>query len=93
MPCGVNSCGSSIFKSVQEILSDKHPSVQPASADSLLQVELDSVRAPLFDPVLFDSLTGDLIKLAALRTQGAANPSGVDAYSWRRMCSSLEMPQ
>ena len=54
----------SIFKSVQEILSDKHPSAQPASADSLL--EPDSVRAPLFDPVLFDSLTGDLIKLAAL---------------------------
>jgi len=38
---------------------------------------------------LFDGLTGDLIKVAALRTQGAAGPSGVDAYSWRRLCSSF----
>jgi len=87
VPYGVNSCGSSIFKSVQDILSGKHPSAQPASADALLKP--DSVRVPLFDPVLFDCLTGDLIKLAARQTQGAAGPSGVDAYSWRRMCSSF----
>ena len=38
---------------------------------------------------MFDRLTGDLIKLAAFHTQGAAGPSGVDAYSWRRLCSSF----
>ena len=38
---------------------------------------------------LFEQLTGDLIKWAALCTHGAAGPSGVDAYAWRRLCSSF----
>jgi len=59
VPCYVSNCSISIFTLVQQ--TDKHPSTQPASADSLL--EPGSIRAPLFDPVLLDSLTGDLIKL------------------------------
>jgi len=85
IPCGVDSSGSAIFKSVKNTLSDKHPPAKAASVESLL--ECDSVRALVFDPVLFDSLTGDLIKVVALRTQGAAGSSGVDAYSWHRMCT------
>jgi len=81
--CGVDSSGSVIFKSVKTILSDKHPPAKSASLESLL--ECDSVRAPLFDPVLLDKLTGNLIKVAALQTQGAAGPSGVNAYSWHRI--------
>ena len=47
----------------------------------------DGANAP---SVLFNGLTGELIKLAAFYSQGAAGPSGVDAYFWRRMCSSFE---
>lgn len=41
----------------------------------------DGANAPSYDPVLFNGLTRELIKLAAFHTQGAAGPSGVDAYS------------
>ena len=49
----------------------------------------DDTSGPSYNPVLFDRLTGELIKLAAFHTQGAAGPSGVDAYSWHRLCSSF----
>ena len=39
--------------------------------------------------ILFEQLTGDLIRWAALHTHGAAGPSGVYAYAWRRLCSSF----
>ena len=38
---------------------------------------------------MFEQLTGDLIRWATLPTHGAADPSGVDAYVWRRLCSSF----
>ena len=44
---------------------------------------------------MFEQLTGDLIRWAALCTHGAGGPSGVDALSgvdahaWRRLCSSF----
>ena len=41
-------------------------------------------------PVLFDSLTGSTIRRAALRTRGAAGPSGLNADGWRRLCSSFK---
>ena len=36
-------------------------------------------------PVIFDTLNGSAICAAALRTSGAAGPSGMDAYGWRRL--------
>ena len=56
MPCGVDSGGCPLFKSVQNILNDKHPLAQPAFVDSL--VKSDGIKAPVFDSVLFDGLTG-----------------------------------
>ena len=35
-------------------------------------------------------ITGESIRHAALHTQGSAGPSGVDAYAWRRLCSSFK---
>ena len=32
-----------------------------------------------------------MIKLAAFHTLGASGPSGVDAYSWRKLCSSASV--
>ena len=38
---------------------------------------------------MFDALDGVAIHCAALRTRGAAGPSGVDAFCWRRLCTSF----
>ena len=39
--------------------------------------------------MLFELVTGTVIKWAALHTQGAAGPSGVDVYGWSRLCTSF----
>ena len=39
--------------------------------------------------LLFDQLTDDLIKWAALCTHRAAGPSGLDAYTWRRLATLI----
>ena len=39
--------------------------------------------------MLFDSIDGDAIRRAALRTEGAAGLSGIDASGWRRLCCSF----
>ena len=85
--CGQDGAVDAVRKSVRDILAEKHPSGRAAVSDSLL--ESDCIDAPCYDPVLFEQLTGDLIRWAALHTHGAAGPSGVDAYAWRRLCSSF----
>ena len=40
--------------------------------------------------MLFECLTGDDVEWASLHTHGAEGPSGVDAYAWRRMCTSFK---
>ena len=47
---------------------------------------LDSAPAPSH-PVVFEKLTRDTIRHAALHCQGAAGPSGLDASCWRRLCT------
>ena len=37
----------------------------------------------------FDSITAETIRNSALHTQGAAGPSGMDALSWRRLCTAF----
>ena len=44
---------------------------------------------PPVQPVLFDRVNAGTIKSAALNTKGAAGPSGLDAHSWRRLCTSF----
>ena len=38
---------------------------------------------------IFDQLNGDLIRRTALKSTGAAGPSGIDTYGWRRLCTSF----
>ena len=33
-----------------------------------------------------------MVKLSAMRTKGAAGPSGIDASSWRRFCTDRNSP-
>lgn len=71
--------------SVKDILKNKHPVQQPVSTDSLIQG-----TPPVIHPVLFDSIDASLIRSIALRTTGAAGPSGLDAYTWRRMSTAFK---
>ena len=77
--------GNSPPKKVRDILSDKHPGGLPADPDSIVSDE-----PPPVHPVIFDSLDASCIRSAALHTDGAAGPSGIDALGWRRMCTSYK---
>ena len=68
--------------SVRDILKQKHPVAQPASADALLK----GAAAPTHD-VIFECLDGPMIRSIALHSQGSAGPSGLDAANWKRMCT------
>ena len=88
IPCGVDPLGNPVYRTARDILLEKHPSAKFATPDVLLDPTGDPIT-PQFDPIIFDSLTGDLIKRAALNTHGAAGLSGVDAYGWKRLCTSF----
>ena len=87
-PLGVDEevdIGLSHPKRVRDILADKHPLGMPVSLDSIMNNEPQSIH-----PVIFDSLDAHCIRLAALRTEGSAGPSGFDAMGWRRLCTSFK---
>ena len=86
VPSAATSSGNQSHHSVREILVEKHPQGRPADPDVLLD---PTTERPCYDPVIFGCLTSDMIKRASLHTRGAAGPSGVDAYAWRRMCTSF----
>ena len=41
-------------------------------------------------PVIYEQITSPLVRSVALKTEGAAGPSGIDAQGrqWLRLCSS-----
>ena len=69
---------------VGEVLEQKHPAAAPASFGSVLFGPVVD-----FQPVVFDRLDATVVRQAALRSRGAAGPSGVDAAGWRRLCCSF----
>ena len=72
-------------RKVRDILSEKYPPGQPAHHDAIIDDDPPDVH-----PVLFESLDAGMIRSAALHTSGAAGPSGLDALSWRRLCTSFK---
>ena len=70
---------------VRDVLASKHPPGQPAHPDAVTDDD-----PPEIHPVLFESLDAAMIRSSALRTSGAAGPSGVDALGWRRLCTSFK---
>ena len=64
-------------------LKELHPDATPAPAEIMMSGEL-----PYFDPVVFTNIDEASIAKAALRTRGAAGPSGMDALGWRRILVS-----
>ncbi len=72
-------------RKVREVLVDKHPPSQPIDTQSITNAE-----PPDTHPVVFEALDSSAIKSAALHINGAAGPSGLDALSWRRLCTSFK---
>ena len=70
---------------VRDILKSKHPEAAPVYEDAVLH---DNPSPPPH-PVRFEVLTTEVIQKASLHTFGSAGPSGVDAESWRHMCTSF----
>ncbi len=77
VPCGDDQL------TVCDILIKKHPPRVNPPADALLP----GLPNPTHD-VIFDSLDANLIQKAATRTTGAAGLSRLDAFAWRRLCTS-----
>ena len=73
---------------VRDMLAKKHPIPGPIFPEAIL---LNNTPPCDHDPhfSIFDRLDDDLIKRLALRSSGAAGPSGIDASGWRRLCSSF----
>ena len=73
-------------QTVLDILKAKHSQAQPASPNAL-----NCVDEPLLPhPVIHERIDANSIRSAALRTNGAAGLSGLDAHCWRRMCTSFK---
>ena len=75
-------------RTVLDILKEKHPQM-PAEANEEALADITSAAALPFHPVLFEKITGASIRSAALRTEGSAGPSGIDAKGWRRMSTAF----
>ena len=75
---------------VRDLLREKHPPPGEVYREAVLTAENEHFQhPPPVHDVLFESITGDTIRAAALRTQGSAGPSGVDSAGWRRMLTSF----
>ena len=71
---------------VLDLLKSKHPPAQQTSSATLLP---PNDRSPETHPILFEAITGDLIRSTSLRVQGSAGPSGMDTAGWRRICTAF----
>ena len=67
-------------------LVKKHPCPTPATAASLIVT--DATNYSSCHPVIFEQLDEHVIRQTSLCLDGAAGPSGVDAFGWRRLCTS-----
>ena len=74
-------------ETVREALLKKHPPGKPRTQSAIVTME-NTIDEP--HPVLFDRIDGDVIQSTALKTEGVAGPSGLDAAAWRRLCTSLK---
>ena len=72
-------------RTVLDELKDKHPDKAQISLEAIPE---DEGRE--FHPVMFDSIDGQAIQQAALKTSGAAGPSGLNARAWKRMCTAFK---
>ena len=68
-------------KTVIEHLLDLHPRQRTIQSEAVIDNCEDE---HIFHPVLFDRITGGLIRKSAMQLRGAAGPSATDAVQWKR---------
>ena len=71
-------------KSVRVILLGKRPNGKPMDSSAVALPEFPTQEP---HPVIFDQITVSLIRSVALQMEGAAGPSDVHSYAWRRICT------
>jgi hypothetical protein len=64
-------------------LDEKHPDAEHMHEDLLIRGD-----KPEVNPIIFDSIDAELIKKMALKTNGAAGPSNLDADNWKHILGS-----
>ena len=74
-------------QSVKDVLISKHPAAQEVHEECIMAGEPEDPH-----PIIFESIKSELIRSCALKTTGAAGPSGLDAHIWRRLCISFKEP-
>ena len=70
---------------VKQILKDKHPPSQQVNPDNVIPLSHDRD----VHPVIYQHIDASLIRKTSLHIKGAASPSGLNAHSWRRLCTSF----
>ena len=78
IPTSEDNEGNMQWKTSRDILLKKHPQQQMPSTEVLLHD--NDLNQSQYDPVMFERITGDLIKEAATKIQRSAGPSGVDVH-------------
>ena len=73
---------------VLEALKKKHPVRKPAVPSAVIVPNCPSQDPSHF--ILFDQLNGQMIRETALKAEGAAGPSGLDAAGWKRLCTPFQ---
>jgi hypothetical protein len=82
--------GGGVLNATDEIKSkvrEKHPERKEPDPSALLS-PADFMEVP-HHPVVYDQIGGDLIHKIILQMHGATGPSGMDACTWKRICSSF----
>ena len=96
--CLLNEMGKGVLglkdttdgKTVKELLLEKHPKARNGDPDSI--VSQTEIEPPDFHPVLFDNITGALVRQRALQLGGSGGPSGADSTHWKRMLTEHGRP-
>ena len=73
--------------SVSDVLIAKHPKGQPVKASAVVKPKT-TPQTP--HPIMLEGIDATLIQSMALKTDGAAGPSGIDAYGWRRLLAFFQ---
>ena len=71
-------------ENIMNTLRNLHPERNDPSPEVMLDQEVEEI-----DPIIYESIDGQSILLAVLKTKGAAGPSNLDADGWRRILVSI----
>ena len=78
---------SASSETVREALQKKHLPPQQLQQTSIITPEEETTEP---HPILFERIDGQLIRNTALRIDGAAGPSGLDAAAFKHQCTSFK---